>query len=295
MVRKTTWQNIVQPLSSLISTQKKAIYNYVLLLFVILLLSGCGDVAVVQELEQGEAHAIVAALLEKGIPARIEKERGARAKYTVWVPEAGYGESVKILNEQQLIHEQTPMVSELLKGSSLLPPSRDVEQMRLDYALASQLQDLIAEVPGVSTAKVMVQLRSIASGQLPSVSVILKSEIGGRVVSSEIVDLVAKSVGGIDRERISVQVVSTPSLKTETLPSVGTAIPVAKQMTPFLGIWRVPSDQYVGIAVTVVALLLFMALAGGCVGFYAGQRKLVESATSRLSEEERAPEELEEE
>lgn len=245
-----------------------------IVLISLLLLTSCDDSIIARDLDQRQVNEIVTLLGTSGINPDVEKDHGPRGKYSVSVPEAQYIRSVELLHAAKLPGEPGPVLADLLSAKGILPASRAVEDMRLDYALGLELRDLIEALPGISKASFVVRLRSLKDTESKGVVATVSQFSDSKVTAEEITDLILKTVGSLDREKIIVSLSVIPSALSQTKGNVSAGL------VPFLGIWNVPESEYISLAISLLALLVFIGVASLMVGFYAGKRAIIREVFS---------------
>ncbi len=260
----------------------------------LLLTTGCGSSPVADDLGQREANQIVAVLRDNGIDATTEKGRGSKARYTVSVASSKFGEAVSLLSKLGLPGEKKASFAELMAPSGILPSSQGVEDLRLDRAIASEVEDLLEGHNGVSSANVVVRSHSINSGAESSVSIVILKKKGGALVESDIRQVVGRAVPGVKAENILIAFSEAPSAAVGPTGS--------GSLVPFLIYWKVPESEYTRLAFLFVALLSLVATLAGVSGYIWGQFSVTRSgdivssevgmAKNRRSEEEEVEEDV---
>lgn len=230
-------------------------------------LSGCGDSSVADGLAQRDANEIVAALRARGIEASTEKERGAKGRYTVSVSSDQFGEAAAALTELGLPAEQKLSFGELVAPSGILPSSREVEALRLDRASAAEIEALLSQHPGVASAGVIVRMRAAQSGESPAVSVVVQKRAGDALDEATVREIVVRAVPGIRPEGIVLMI-------AEQRPPPVVADSSGASLVPFLVFWRVPQDDYGGLSLLLLGLLVGITALAGLAGYIYGQYNL---------------------
>lgn len=239
------------------------------LIVCLLLLSGCGSETVVSELDQRQATEIVALLNASGIVAKAVQQVG-QGQYNIEVRSKSYADAVNLLHRHGLPREHRISLRELVNQQGLMPPSREIEALRLDLATALELENLLANDARIVSARVIVRVSSIRSGQNPGVTVMLQTVRSGTITASEVRRLVAQVIPGISAEQILV--ITQPvvqSISTDYLTGVYNQGGVVKRLplVSFLGYWHVPDSQYDSLALALAALLLLAVLMGFGLGY----------------------------
>jgi type III secretory pathway lipoprotein EscJ len=238
--------------------------------------AGCGTSPVADDLPQREANEIVSVLRRHGIDSQIQKQKGGHGRYSVVVSQSEFGESVTLLSALGLPLERKTSFSDLVSQSGILPSSREVESLRLDRAAAAELEDLLKGHPSVAAASVVVRSHGLEIGVSPSVSAVIQTKQGSILSVVETKQVIARTVPGLKAEEVVVSVAEQsiqPSTQSNaTAHSSGGQIDKpSKGLVPFLLFWKVPEEQYAGLASLVVGLLLLMGALAGIAGYILGQ------------------------
>lgn len=243
---------------------------FALLMVCPLLFGGCSRSPVADDVGQKEANEIVSILRERGIDSTVEKLKGGRGRYSVQVASKDFGESVSILASLGLPEEKKASFSDLVAQSGILPSSREVEALRLDRASAAELEELLKGLPGVASASVVVRSHGLAAGVSPSVSAVVQTHQGKNISADEVRTLLARTVPGLKGEEIvlSIGEHGNPRAKVSGGDRPSSE---SQQLVPFLRLWKVPRDQYGGLATLVVGLIFLVGAIAGLVGYVLGQ------------------------
>ncbi len=237
--------------------------------------TGCGTSPVADDLPQREANEIVSVLRGHGIDSQIQKQKGGQGRYSVIVSQSEFGESVTLLSALGLPLEKKTSFSDLVAQSGILPSSREVESLRLDRAAAAELEDLLKGHPSVAAASVVVRSHGLETGVSPSVSAVIQIKQGTILSVAETKQLLARTVPGLKADEVVVSVAeqSVQSVPQPTTPNqaAGGLEKTSKGLVPFLLFWKVPEEQYTGLASLVVGLLLLMGALAGIAGYILGQ------------------------
>ncbi len=234
-------------------------------------LTGCGSTPVVQDVTQKQAHEIVAVLVANGIEATVIKETGGGARYTVETSRDNYSRAISLMHDKGLPGEEQLSFQDLVAQRGLVPVSRAMEALRIDRALAIDIEEALKEIPSIASSRVIVRqnvLRAAAGefvGEKPGVSVVVQQRPGQKINNNDIAQLVLRVVPGIEADRILV-LKEEPLLEEAVTSGDGAQGSGASQLTGFLWFWRVPRSEYAGIALVFCSVLLL----GLCVGWYLG-------------------------
>jgi type III secretory pathway lipoprotein EscJ len=244
--------------------------------FSCLTLAGCQGKEVAGALSQREANEILSLLNDNGIAGDLEKEAGGRGRYGVVVASAVYPEAVSLLHSKGLPAERRANFDELVSGSGLMPPSRDAENLKIDRAIAVQLEELLRTYPGVSKAGVVASIRN--GGVEPTVAVVLSRKTGVVLDLEDVKQLIVRAVANLKLENIALSV--KDEVATSPSPNI---VRGAGQLVPFLGWWKVPEDQYNGIAMSLLTVLLVVGVTSGLIGYFFGQYSSVNDTEELLN------------
>jgi type III secretory pathway lipoprotein EscJ len=277
-----------------------------------LALCGCNTVTLRDDLTQDQAGEIVAELVSRGISAVVEKETGGRGKYRVEVRRSSYSEGMALLHELGLPSAPRSSFGEMVAQRGLMPDSREVEALRIDRALAAELEETLQNHPGISQARVVVRLNS-ASSELfggsasGGVSGIVRVRQGSVVLEEDVKSLLAQGLPGISADQIKVQLYNDApggSPSESNAPGASSGVVSISQglerdlygairkvpLTQFLWFWRVPDDEYDslagGILLGVVLVFGFGILIGHAL---MAARVAAQTPSQGLSSQKRLP------
>ena len=250
----------------------KLLLRCILLCFCLGAFSACERVQVAEDLNQQEAHEVLNVLSQAGIQAESEKGRGGgSAKYAVGVSRSDYTAAIKLLSQNSLPRERELSFSELLEPRGLIPNSREIEALRVDHALARELEELIENKAGVLAVKAAVRMHfSGANSSGPQVALVVRQTSEGAVNRAAILPIVQSLVPGIAVENVRIDLSVAEAVQTDYArygikSSAGGVIAVP--LVPFL-FWNIPGDEHYALAVTTLGLLAAAIVLGGLFGYY---------------------------
>lgn len=233
-----------------------------LLCALLLLLVACESRVTRVQGEQ-EALEIVAELSKSGVEARAESESGARGWYAIRVPSSLYERSARILAERGLPRKNEESFADLIAQRGLIPNSREVEELRVEYALARQVEELLTGHAQIEKARVVIRRSEDAA---PSATVVVQERAAGAVSRDDLIAIVANAVPGLTAENIRIAIQQS----NRALQSAETQLP---EYEKFLFFWRVaPGDDHMLSVALFICLLLALG-AGGFIGFWYGYYK----------------------
>ncbi len=242
-------------------------------ILLLLLCVGCASVPVAEDVNQGQATEIVAVLIEHGIAAESTRETGGRGKYSVHVKRSLYPHAVTILHERGLPAPQEPSFSESIASKGFLPNSREIESLRVDRAMAAEIEEALRAHPGVSAVKAVVRRSSIPDGTAAGVSIIVQEKEALNVNKEDVIQVVLKAVPGVVAENIYVTTANSAPVHPVTgvegaLQKEGRTIKVP--LSPFLGFWNVPESDLPGLSLTLLLGILVIGGLGAFLGYWFG-------------------------
>lgn len=246
----------------------------VLVLLLSAAIVGCETVPVAEDIPQTQATEVVAALTANGIAARATRTTNNKDKYSVSVEKEDYSPAVTILSEQGLLKKPEPTFTDLIAQQGLLPNSREIEALRFGRAQAAQLEELLQAHPAVAAVRALVSASSSGAVESqPSISVVIQKRAGAELATETVSAIVAKALPNIPLENIKVSISDkaperSPSNVAGAYREGGRVLNVP--LVPFLFGWRVPRDDYNGLALALVGFLVLVISLGALVGYWLG-------------------------
>lgn len=244
-----------------------------LLILSIVAIAGCNGVPVVRDVTQRQANEIVASLTQYGISAVSTKGTGSKSKYDVEVRRENYSQAITILNQEGLPRERPETFADLVSQRGFLPSSREIESLRVDHAMSVQLEEMLGNHPQIVSIKVIARVKSVAEGSEPSVSVVIEERESGAVDLAEFRQAISKAIPGMKSENIFISahkfVQNSLTLTTDGSYNTEGKL-VTLPLVPFLGMWRIPEDDYTGVAWVLIGSIALMFFIGGVIGFWYG-------------------------
>jgi type III secretory pathway lipoprotein EscJ len=151
--------------------------------------------------------------------------------------------------------------------SGIIPSSRAVENLRLDRALAAQIEELLQARADVYSASVVVR-RHVAGAEKPSVSVIVQRQPGATLSADEVREIATHSVLSVAKDDVFVSIGEAARFKDSAVVADKTT---GSDLVPFLLIWQVPRAHYNSLAGAVVVLMVIVSALAGLAGYIIGQ------------------------
>lgn len=248
--------------SELRPTFTSSLAGYFCLLAFVVSMSGCNEVPVAQDLNQAQAHAVIAALADSGIESTAQRGKGSKGLYSVELSANDYARAILVLRDAGLPDEVRPSVTELLSSDSLLPPGREIEMLKIDRAVAGEIEELLDSHPSVVSARAVVRSASLSDNKLPpSVSIVIT--VREAIAEDQIKELVRQVASGVAPENISVVVENErPRAAAKSNETV--------KLSSFLFFWKVPQTEIFGLNMAVFAMVLVIAIIAAGLGFASG-------------------------
>ena len=251
----------------------------------LLLLTACNEKEIVQDLNQKQAQEIVTALAEQGIDANVNKGKGAQAKFSVAVAERNFTEAVAILHYNSLPKVQEPGLNDILESRGFLPNSKELESLRIERALAAELESMIRVLPTVQEVKAVVR-RAAFSGMGPpaptQLSVLITSTNPSEINTESLRSLIMNLVQGVTEQSMVIDIQQARQLASTDRQGIMRAEGGQKIAVPirsFLGWFRIAADDYDRLIFLLSVVLSVFLLLGVILGFMFGflGRKVVSS------------------
>lgn len=254
-----------------------SIFNVV----VLSLLMGCGSTPVASEISQREANRIVAILHQNGISAELQTARGRTGRYIVLVSDAAFSDAATILSKRGLPSEKQPSFEEMTAANGIIPTSREVDNLRLDRALAAELEVLLSMNSSVHNVGAIVRLHSVRSQRDSSISVALELESKSSISNEELKEIVERAFPAVDPNRIYITVSRIDAEFEGYNDKDG--------MVPFLLLGSVSSSLYSRLVSLFLGIVLFAGLVFGSAGYLIGQYLSIRRIGSIRSRARTAP------
>ena len=246
----------------------------ILALVILITFTACDTVPVAEELGQAQAREVVAELSKYGVSAVAERGSGSRAKYNVMVRGVQYHQAVQLLEESSLPKESKASFYDLVEPKGLVPNSRAMEDLRLDRAMAVELEDIISAYPGIKSVSALLRLNFRNEDEKPAVSVLLKVKKGNPIKYEDLSRIVKRTVPGIADEDIEIVSHVEAEYLAGSLKEVGAHRLEEKLVTvplvPFLFKWQIPEGHYRSLVFVLIGVIAIVLLIGFLLGYWYG-------------------------
>ena len=249
----------------------------VLLLLVALLFAGCAKEDLYTNVTESDANTMLGLLIARGISAtkRSVKEN----LYAVAVPRDQFANAVDILKWYGIPKETFNGIGEMFPKTGLVS-SPSEERIRFMHALAGNISEMLSNIDGVITARVILVLPSndiyTNKNNPASASVFLKIRPGFDTTTQipQIKQLVMNSVEGLSYDKVAVTVVRSDEVDFFNPLKLG------QTQGNVFGISVSQESKGLLILVLAFAGLLIVTSAAAGVYFYLKIRKGAASAGS---------------
>ncbi len=234
--------------------------------FVVLVLAGC-KTELYSGLEEEEANEMTTILLKNGISTQKIRDKKGQT-YSILLDSAYFPTAIELLKTQGYPREKFLKVEDIFKKEGLISSPLE-ERVRYIYALSQDVQETLARIDGVVTARVHVVLPEndpFSENVKPSsASVFIRylPDYQLEDIKAEIKLIVQKSIEGLAYDKVSVIM----------LPATGQAY--ENNDSNWTNEWgvRLPSTSVMSFRVVVWSLVLVNLLLLGVV-FYLSQQLL---------------------
>ncbi len=225
-------------------------------IYIALFLSGCEQQAILSNVDSRQSIEALLALSENGIHAeRIKLGTGRRESYSISVDESDSVSALRVLHEYNLPRTDSESFDSITQSKGFVPNSPEIDALRLDHALASEVERLVGVLPGVVEARAIIRSQLTASKRSKSKKSVEKTKEGPsaslviRFSGSEgeppfsvvtVRDIIAQAVPGLLPENIGVTLTRISLGEITTLGATSSNQPLSK-ITPFR--FHIPASE----------------------------------------------------
>lgn len=239
----------------------------------LIIVTGCDVTPVVSDVDQREANQIVSVLYRRGIEAKLEARRAGRGGFSVTVSDEDYPRAATLLGQLGLPGEHQPTFEQMTASSGILPTSRSVDNVRLDRALAAELEGALSRLTTVVDAGVVVRKHSARTLTEASVTVVLKVSSDSDLSIERCKHLVENVFPTIAHDNILVSIHRSASHQTDyDFSSTG------QEAISFMYFWRVPAALHRDLVFLFFGIVFFVAGIAGSAGYLIGQYRSIRRA-----------------
>lgn len=235
-------------------------------IIVIILFFSCNSENLLHDLSQKQAIEIVSLLNANKIEAAVEKGRGQNS-FIVKVSSSSYHEAMSLLKKNDLPKEEQISYRELISKRSLLHNSRDIDAIRLDRALAIEIEETLMGISSVKDAKVIVRKKFIDDNETEGIAVVLNIYANTPFKIESVKEIIKNVVPGITAERTSITVNKVlPDVVISDKGNTSNNEPNAQKLSPFL-MWELPEKYASQIILSTIAFIVLSLVVGLIFGY----------------------------
>lgn len=257
-----------------------------LILLLALSLVGCGNEDLYTNVTESDANTMLGLLIARGISAtkRPVKEN----LFAVAVPRDQFASAVDILKWYGIPKETFDGIGEMFPKTGLVS-SPSEERIRFMHALAGNISEMLSNIDGVITARVILVLPSndpyTNKNNPASASVFLKIRPGFDTTTQipQIKQLVMNSVEGLSYDKVAVTLVRSDEVDFFNPLKAGA------EQAKILGISVKAESKGILLTILTLAILLVLGSAGTAVYFYLKIRKVSQGSAATSATESIEP------
>ena len=259
------------------TNKKEYLKNIFIKIFFItlLFLTSCRSVEIAQNLTQYETHRIITELNQKGISSYSLPNKSNKGKFSVYVSRHHRLAAISIINKQDLLPKPETDFNELTKAKGFLPNSRALENIRLDRALALEIQEVLQNHPQIEKVNVIVRVNYLEKNQDFAVSALIVTKDKSSFDIESIREIILNSVPGVDEDKIKINIGTKNSTEIfgqiQGLTNDNGRI-LATSLVPFL-IWQVPEGVEFELGIGILGLVLIIGILGYFLGVFRAKPK----------------------
>lgn len=249
-------------------------------LAIFLAAAGCsGDRELQINLSSAESVEITVMLAEQGIDAERIVQPGKDEKYKILVSSGEMDKALKLMRDYRLEYrlpaDGKDDCEELTKPAGFAPNTPTISELRLDCAIARDVERVLKALPGVVEARALVRanlkrlpLNLTADAESPGASVVLRYASPSGTLPfglKEAKEIVARSVPGLNPENVQMETIRV------ILPGTGALFEqpaLSRNVVAQSGLgFRVLEADKKKALRNIILLLLLFCLSGGLIGY----------------------------
>lgn len=193
------------------------VYKLIITIFFVLILSGCNDNKVLENLTQEQANQVLSILQQHNISA--SKSGTLKAGYTVYISQSDNTAALSIINQYQLPWSSDVQIGNAFPDNSLVS-SPNAEQTRIQSLQEQRLEQSLRIIPQVVNARVHMGYPSLITdtgGNKPTkhvgILISYKGSLDENLFINQIKSLIKNSIDNIRYENISVVLFHAPEIQ----------------------------------------------------------------------------------
>lgn len=177
------------------------IFITLLLIFLV----ACKDEIVARGVDQKQANEIVSIFARENINSKVVNDKNSKKLLMILVDKENFNKAATILTTKSLPREKGASFSDVIGHHGILPDSKKMENLRLDKALALEIEDNILKIDGISQASVVVRKESLEDEKEPMVSVLLIKKPNASFLNVDnIIRIIKTAIPGVKDKNINV-------------------------------------------------------------------------------------------
>ncbi|MGI6681030.1 MAG: hypothetical protein ACOX3T_06095 [Bdellovibrionota bacterium] len=239
--------------------------KFIITIFFVFTLCGCSKEIVARGIDQKQANEIVSIFAKSNITSKVVDDPNAKKLLMVQVSKKDYKAATTILTLKGLPRDKSANFSEMISRQGILPDSKRIEDLRLDKALALEIEDNLSKMQEFANVSVVVRKEYLKDDKAPLASIlVIKKPHVGFFDERKILNIVKTVIPEIKDENIKI-IVDTETVPPHLSNQYGS---ISKEkgeqklvrLNKFLGKFRIASDDYkqfnIFLAIIVLASLL---------------------------------------
>jgi type III secretion protein J len=256
-----------------------SIARRILLVLLAATLVGCGREDLYTNITESDANTMLGLLIARGISAT--KRPIKEDLFAVAVPRDQFASAVDILMWYGIPKEKFPGIGEMFPKTGLVS-SPSEERIRFMHALAGNISEMLSNIDGVITARVILVLPSndpYSNNTYPaSASVFLKIRPGFDTATQipQIKQLVMNSVEGLAYDKVAVTLVRSDEV------DFFNPVKLTTTASTFLGVTITPESRGLVTSLFAATATAILGAVGAGVWFFIRRRK--ESAAAQKAD-----------
>lgn len=135
-----------------------ALSKKLLIVLILTFLSACSEQELlVSDVDERSSVEIMVVLQESGIDAeRIQLSSGRESRFKIQVSQAEYLQALNILHQYGLPRSDQDNLANITKPQGFSPNPPEIAALRLDHAIALEIERMLSSFPGVIDRKSVV-------------------------------------------------------------------------------------------------------------------------------------------
>ena len=229
-------------------------------------MTACKEEIVARNLDQKQANEIVSVFSKFKISSKVTKDINSKKLLMIKVARDDYEEAASILTVKGLPKDKGASFSEVISHHGILPDSKRMEDLRLDKALALEIEDTLAKINEFSNVSVVVRKEYLGELAKPQVSVLLISNVEDEYINYDnVFDIIQTAIPGIEKDNIKIIVEMESNndlLNGNFAKSLDKDNPKLIRLEKFLGKFNVSKDDYSRLSMFYISSLFISFFLG---------------------------------